>query len=497
MAIDFPNSPSVGDTYTTNGRTFRWNGTTWDTYTDAAAAVTHAGNHASGGSDPVAVAQSQVTGLTTALSGKVDSTDARLTDARTPTAHAVSHASAGSDAITIAQSQVTNLTTDLSAKAPLESPTFTGTVKTSSINNAAASAGGLAIDSSGVVTGGLPYPNRNLLYNGAMQVVQRVANSTGIVSTNYYTADRWLTSLSSLGTWTQSVESDGPTGSGLGKSFKMLCTTADASPAAGDLLIVSQLLEGQDLQHIAKGTSSAQQLTLSFWVKSNKTGTYIVRLLDADNNRAVSALYTVSVSAKWEKKSITFPADTVGALANDNGHSFTVNFWLGAGSTYTSGTLATSWVTPVDANQAAGQTNLAAATNNYWQVTGVQLEVGPVATPFEFKSFGQELRECQRYYIRTNGPIGRGISQSATASRATIQFPVAMRTAPSTFEISASDVYIGDDANYGLLVSSVAHNISSPLAANITANHASGATAQRAALLYTGGTGWLAVSAEL
>lgn len=147
MAIDFPSSPSVGDTYTSGGRTFRWNGTTWDNYIDAAAAVTHAGNHASGGSDPVTVAQSQVTGLTTALSGKVDSTDARLTDARTPTAHAASHASAGSDAITIAQSQVTNLTTDLAAKAsnadlalkaPLASPTFTGTVSlpsTTSIGN--------------------------------------------------------------------------------------------------------------------------------------------------------------------------------------------------------------------------------------------------------------------------------------------------------------------------------------------------------------------------
>ena len=134
MAIDFPNSPSVGDTFTSGGRTFRWNGTTWDNYIDSAGAMTHADNHASGGADPVTLAQSQVTGLTTALSAKVDSTDARLTDARTPTAHAASHSSGGSDAITIAQSQVMNLTTDLAAKAPLASPTFTGTATAAAVS---------------------------------------------------------------------------------------------------------------------------------------------------------------------------------------------------------------------------------------------------------------------------------------------------------------------------------------------------------------------------
>ena len=265
----------------------------------------------------------------------------------------------------------------------------------SSVNNAVTTSGGDLTNAAGVsFMGG----SKNLLYNGAMQVAQRGTSTASITTDGYYTADRWKATFATLGTWTQSVETDAPTGSGLRKSLKMLCTTADAAPSAGDLLIINQPLEGQDVQRVAKGTASAQQLTLSFWVKANVTGTYVCELVDGDNSRGVSATYSVSASATWEKKTITFPADTTGAFDNDNGGSLTVSWWLGAGTTFTSGTLATTWASLTSANRAVGQTNLAAATNNYWQVTGVQLEVGPVASSFEFKSFGQELRECQRYF---------------------------------------------------------------------------------------------------
>lgn len=289
--------------------------------------------------------------------------------------------------------------------------------------------------------------NRNVIINGAMQVAQRGTSTASITSGGYYTADRFGTTPSSLGTWTQSVENDAPTGSGFRKSLKMLCTTADASPAAGDLLVIMQVLEGQNVQQFLKGTASAKQFSLSFWVKSNVTGTYIVELYDNDNTRSVSASYTVSASATWEKKTITFPADTTGAFDNDNAGSLTCQWWLGAGTTYTSGTLATTWGTPTSANRAVGQTNLAAATNNYWQVTGVQLEAGAVATPFEFEDYGMTLAKCQRYYWRSSGTTDQPIIyHSATAFSTSVALwalvnPVEMRAAATSIETANLGVY--------------------------------------------------------
>jgi hypothetical protein len=242
---------------------------------------------------------------------------------------------------------------------------------------------------------------RNLVINGAMQVAQRGTSTASITSDTYATTDRWRFLPSSQGTWTMSVENDAPTGSGFRKSTKVLCTTADASPAGADYVRLDQRIEGQNLQVVKKGTAAAEQLTISFWVKANVTGTYIVSLYDNDNNRVVSKSYTINASATWEYKTITFPADTTGALDNDNDVSLILIFRLGVGSNYSSGTLQTTWATYSDANSAVGQVNLASAINNYWQVTGVQLEVGDTATPFEFKSFEDDLLECQRYYEKS------------------------------------------------------------------------------------------------
>jgi hypothetical protein len=343
---------------------------------------------------------------------------------------------------------------------------------------------------------------RNLLYNGAMQVHQRGVSSTGITGAGYYTADRWDVDLSGLGTWTQSIEADGPTGSGFAKSLKLLCTTADSTPAAGDYFFFTQKLEGQDLRAVKKGTANAENLSLSFWVKSNVTGTYIAELFDLDNLRQVSASYTISASGTWEKKSITFPKDTSGLFDNDNALSLFVNFGLGAGTDRTSGTLNTVWAANNNANRYVGQTNLAAATNNYWQITGVQLEVGPVATPFEFKPFGQELLECQRYYYRMNADaafsyFAIGSGSGSTNASIFAQHPTRMRVGPSSVEFST--LGIADFVNSPLAVTSVTIAHKGFLGTAINASVASGATTFRPyALLANNNTNaFLAFSAEL
>jgi hypothetical protein len=275
----------------------------------------------------------------------------------------------------------------------------------------------------------------NLLINGAMQVTQRSAVGTvvtGLTTTGYNTADRWNTRINSIGTWSQTTLADAPTGSGFRNCLRMQCTTADASPAAGDFLIVQQIIEGQNLQAIRKGTASAQTLTLSFWVASFQTGTFIVEIGDLDNTRSVSKSYTINASNTWEYKTLTFPADVTGTLNNDNGASIEVNFWLAAGSNYTSGTLQTTWGAAVNANTAVGQTNLASSTSNKWHITGAQLTVGSVATPFEFKSFADDLAACQRYYEKS---YTQGVSPAtATQNGALTHFYNAAYGATSAFQ---------------------------------------------------------------
>ena len=279
---------------------------------------------------------------------------------------------------------------------------------------------------------------RNLIINGGMSVAQRGTPSSGNTTGDYRTVDRFRMGMASFGTWTESVENDAPTGSGFRKSFKALCTTAQASPGSTADVNFMHKIEGQDLQRIAKGTASAKQLTLSFWVKSNLTGTYIARILDNDNTRNVSAAYTINASATWEKKTVTFPADTTGAFDNDANESIRLSFYLGVGSGLSSGTLATSWETVTNANIAVGQVNLAATANNYWQVTGVQLETGSVATPFEFEPYETTLRKCQRYYFLQASGGQKAICTCAQYSAATaggvVVFPVTMRVVPTIMQ---------------------------------------------------------------
>ena len=239
---------------------------------------------------------------------------------------------------------------------------------------------------------------KNLIINGDMSVAQR-GIQTGVTTNTYGEPDRWLTALNTLGTWTISQDTDVPTGQGFANSLKLDCTTADASPAAGDRIFLTQRLEGQMLQSLKKGTSNAESTTVSFWVKSNVTGTYILELFDNDNTRQVSKTYTIDSASTWEKKTITFDGDTTGTLDNDNNASLYVQWWLGAGTNWTSGTASGSWATNTNANRAAGLTaNIGSDTaNNFW-ITGAQLEADTSASDFEFLPYDVNLQRCYRYY---------------------------------------------------------------------------------------------------
>jgi hypothetical protein len=248
---------------------------------------------------------------------------------------------------------------------------------------------------------------RNIIINGDMSIAQRGTSATGLGNgdSGYHTCDRWnfQENGSPTGVFTQSQSTDVPSGQGFGYSLKMDCTTADASLAASTNFRIQHRIEGQNLQYLKKGTSSAESLTLSFWVKSNKTGIYIAELYDIDNARQISKSYTISSASTWEKKTITYGGDTTGVLDNNNEQSLQLNLWLASGTDNSSGTLSTTWTSNTAANRAVGNVNLADSTSNEWYITGVQLEAGEVASDFEFLPYDVNAQRCLRYYEGGDG----------------------------------------------------------------------------------------------
>ena len=287
---------------------------------------------------------------------------------------------------------------------------------------------------------------RNLIINGAMQVAQR-STSLSVSSSGYRALDRFYWAANTEDVITMSQASDGP--DEFANSLKIEVTTAETDLAAGEYALLTQRIEGQNLQGIAKGTSSAKQLTASFWVKGSITGTYIVELFDNDNTRQVSASYTINSANTWEYKTITFPADTSGAFDNDNNGSLFVQFVIASGTDFTSGTLNTSWASSTNANRWVGQTNVIGTSGATFYITGVQLEVGTVATPFEHRSYGEELALCQRYYYKhgqgtgaNTSEIGVGFYYNSTTAEVMVHFPVEMRATPSYVGTSGTNYFV-------------------------------------------------------
>jgi hypothetical protein len=285
--------------------------------------------------------------------------------------------------------------------------------------------------------------NRNMIINGSMAISQRGTSSTGQGASDLFLVDRFHlnTNGNSAGRFTVTQESDGP--SGIPNSLKLACTTADTSIAASERFFIEQRLEGQNLQRIKKGTSDAQAITVSFYVKGNASATYVVGIYDSDNSRQIGAQFSVTTS--WNRVSVTFPADTGGsALDDDNAESLSLRFYLHAGSTYTGGTLQTTWDTAVNNEQVgSGTTSFFDSTSRTFFLTGVQLEVGETATPFEHEPYGVTLQKAQRYYLsvknQTNyAPIGVGRAWSGTNGNAAYYFPCEMRSNPTVSVASLS-----------------------------------------------------------
>ena len=277
---------------------------------------------------------------------------------------------------------------------------------------------------------------RNIVINGAMQVAQRATSATGLGSANdYAVVDRFRFNFSNTaGRFTASQVASGL--SGFGNALKLDCTTADTSIASNEFGVVQYNIEGQDLQQFKKGTSDAEKYTLSFYVKGTAK-TYAVELFDGDNNRHVSSLFNVTTS--WNRISITFPADTTGAYDDDNATSLSINFALHMGSDTTSGTLQTTWGALSATARYAGIDSFFSSTDNEFFITGVQLEVGSQATPFEHRSFGEELALCQRYFRLSNDgsqnyqPVGNavGYGESTAAVTAFWTWEREMRAIPT------------------------------------------------------------------
>ena len=301
-----------------------------------------------------------------------------------------------------------------------------------------------------VSTNGQVSGRRNIIINGAMNVAQRSTSVTGIgAATGYFTCDRWLIeTASSAGRLTMTQTADGPVG--FANCLKLDCTTADTSIAAGEFLELQQKFEGQDLQSIGKGVAGAKEITVSFYVKANAAFTFGVELVDADNGRQITKLYDTTTD--WVRHKLTFPADVDDGSSpfdDDNASSLGLLFWLHAGATYTGGTLnTTAWADNTNANRVAGIDSFYSSTDNNFFITGVQLEVGSAATPFEHRSYGEELALCQRYLQRFEGVESANASDgtrfiSSNWNRSTHftghLFSPEMRAAPTVGISSADD----------------------------------------------------------
>ena len=284
--------------------------------------------------------------------------------------------------------------------------------------------------------------NRNVIINGAMNVAQRATSEADVGGVGKYpTIDRFkIVPNGTNGRVTMSQDSSAP--SGFANSLKLDVTTADTSVVAGEYFILSQKIEGQNLQAFAKGTSDAKPFAVSFYVKGNASATYAVELFDS-NSRQASKLFNVTTD--WTRVELTFDADTTGAFDDDSASSFELNIWLHGGSSFTSGTLQQTFASADNTKRAAGISSIFDSTDRTFFITGVQIEVGQNPTTFEHESFDRSLQRCDRYYQKNEGTnytvfLTGAIDDVGGSAYLSRRLRVPMRAIP-TFSFSNSYLY--------------------------------------------------------
>jgi len=320
--------------------------------------------------------------------------------------------------------------------------------------------------------------NKNAIINGAMNCSQRAVSFSFADAT--YCLDRFVMGKgNSSGAATITQDSSAP--DGFSNSLKVDVTTADTSLAVNHIDQILHRIEAQNLQQLAFGTSSAKNFTLSFYVKSNKTGNYSVNIGQQDNSyKQANLLYTINSANTWERKSLTFTGDTSGVINDDNGSGFEIAWILAAGTTYTSGSNSASFSSYANANYAANHgVNVFDSTDNTWFLTGVQLEIGQNATEFEHEPIERTLDKCRRYTYVMGGDgiyerFAVGYQQSSTQARCVTFYPTTMRANPTT---SKTDPLIVAHRSTAQSVSSISVDYNSKTVGHIQYNVSSGLNA--------------------
>jgi hypothetical protein len=352
------------------------------------------------------------------------------------------------------------------------------------------------------------YGFRNRIINGDMRISQRGTSFAGLANgSSQHTLDRWRWSESGVSTAVQTVSQDASAPSGFVNSLKVLTTTAQASLIATNSYRVSQNIEGNNVSDLEWGTANAKDVTMSFWVRSSLTGTFGGNVNNAAGNRFYVFSYSINSADTWEYKTVTIAGDTSGTWATDNSVGIAVLFSMGTGADYIASP--GSWG-GTRADAPTGQVNVAGTLNATFYITGVQLEVGTVATPFERRPFGMELALCQRYYWKitppsNNGYFGIGQVTSSTVVVSGIPFPVTMRVAPSALEQTgtASNYRVAQASSTQVNCTSVPFFVAGTTSTQLggvafTSTSLSGTAGQSSQPANTtGGVGFLAWSAEL